>query len=75
MACTICDLPSEFGRLRRKLVETARLMVGQPDYDAYVAHRRAEHPDAAVMSAAEFFRNREDARYGVGGGERTFRCC
>jgi uncharacterized short protein YbdD (DUF466 family) len=75
MVCRICDLPSEIGRLKRKLGATARLMVGQPDYAAYAAHVRATHPDEAVMSEAEFFRNREDARYGVGGGARTFRCC
>ena len=51
---------------------TARLMVGVPDYDAYVAHRRAHHPDEPVMSYAEFFRERQDKRYA---GNRMRGCC
>ena len=34
----------------RRAVQTARLMVGIPDYDTYVAHRRAQHPGDPVMS-------------------------
>lgn len=76
MVCSICDLPSELGRLRRKLGATARLMVGQPDYATYAAHRQMTHPNEPAMTQAEFFRDRENARYGVGGGStRTFRCC
>ena len=30
--------------------KTARLMVGMPDYDAYVEHRRVNHPDQAIMT-------------------------
>ncbi|MDP8913956.1 MAG: YbdD/YjiX family protein [Pseudomonadota bacterium] len=52
---------------------TARLMVGVPDYEAYAAHRRAEHPGEPVMSRAEFLRNRTERRFGVGGG--ISRCC
>ena len=29
---------------------TARLMIGVPDYETYVAHRRANHPQEPVMS-------------------------
>lgn len=47
-------------------------LVGMPDYDAYVAHVRAHHPDRAPMSRHEFFRNRQEARYGQGGGGK---CC
>jgi uncharacterized short protein YbdD (DUF466 family) len=49
-------------------------MVGMPDYDTYVAHIRRTHPDQPIMSYAEFFRERQNARYGgsAGGG---FRCC
>ncbi len=58
----------------RRLREGARLMIGVPDYDTYVAHMRAAHPDRPVMSYAEFFRERQSARYGEG-STRGFRCC
>jgi len=61
-------------RLWRRAVQTARLMVGIPDYDTYVAHRRAQHPGEPVMSYTEFFRERQQARYGGEGG-RISRCC
>lgn len=54
--------------------QTARLMVGVPDYDTYVAHRRANHPDAPIMTYEEFFRERQEARYAVGKG-RFRGCC
>jgi len=47
---------------------TARLMIGVPDYDTYVAHRRANHPDEPIMTYVEFFRERQQARYAVGKG-------
>ena len=46
----------------------ARLMVGVPDYETYVAHRRANHPDQPIMTYVEFFRERQQARYAVGKG-------
>ncbi|MCP3099890.1 YbdD/YjiX family protein [Myxococcus sp. K15C18031901] len=51
-------------------VRTARLMIGVPDYDTYVAHMRLKHPERPVMSYAEFFNERMAARYRAGG-----RCC
>lgn len=71
----ICDCAPE-SRLRgfaRAVRQTANLMVGLPDYDAYVAHRRLQHDGAEVMTREAFFRDRQDRRYGVGGG--GFRCC
>ena len=53
---------------------TARLMVGVPDYDSYVAHRRAQHPDEPVMSRAEFLAERMERRFGAGPGGIS-RCC
>ena len=53
---------------------TARLMVGVPDYETYVAHRRANHPQEPVMSYVEFFRERQQARYAVSKG-RLRGCC
>jgi uncharacterized short protein YbdD (DUF466 family) len=56
-----------FGRVQ----ETARMMVGVPDYDAYLAHMRVKHPDKPTLSYEGFFENRLDARY----GRSTTRCC
>ena len=61
-------------RLWGRAVQTARLMVGIPDYDTYVAHRRTQHPGEPVMSYTEFFRERQQARYGCTGG-RISGCC
>jgi uncharacterized short protein YbdD (DUF466 family) len=49
-------------------------MVGVPDYETYVAHRRATHPNEPIMSYVEFFRERQQARYAVGQG-RFRGCC
>jgi uncharacterized short protein YbdD (DUF466 family) len=54
-------------------VRAARLMVGIPDYDTYVAHWRTVHPDQPAMTYEEFFIERQNARYGFGKGR--FRCC
>jgi uncharacterized short protein YbdD (DUF466 family) len=67
-------LPALAARIVRRLRETARLMVGIPDYDAYVEHRKAIHPGKPVMSYEEFFRERQDSRYGGKNG-RIGRCC
>lgn len=58
-------------RAWRGSVATARLCCGIPDYDTYVAHLRAHHPGRPVPSYAEFFRERQAARYKGTGG----RCC
>ncbi|HXW24758.1 MAG TPA: YbdD/YjiX family protein [Xanthobacteraceae bacterium] len=55
-------------------VRTARLMVGIPDYETYVAHRKANHPGQAVMTYEEFFVERQEARYAVSKG-RFRGCC
>ncbi len=70
-----CSLSGfDLAKLAAKLRDGARLMVGQGDYDAYVAHARAAHEDQPIMTREEFFRARENARFGAG-GERAFRCC
>lgn len=61
-------------KFARSLAKTARLMVGVPDYDAYVAHRRSRHPGEPVMSYEDFFRERQATRYGEGSGKIN-RCC
>ncbi|MBD5803935.1 hypothetical protein AZOA_33780 [Azoarcus sp. Aa7] len=62
---------NDLSKLGKYLGQAARLMVGLPDYDTYVAHMKATHPDQPVMSYEEFFRERQEARYGGGTG----RCC
>ena len=54
-------------------MQTARLMVGLPDYETYLAHRLAHHPSEPVMSYGEFFRERQQARYSRGG--KPTGCC
>ncbi|HEX6829649.1 MAG TPA: YbdD/YjiX family protein [Burkholderiales bacterium] len=59
--------------LRKVLGQAAHLMVGLPDYDTYVAHMRAKHPEQPLMSYEEFFRERQQARYGGRNGRAG--CC
>lgn len=53
--------------------DAARLMVGLPDYQAYLARRRAAHPGERAMSPEEFHRERTERRYA--GADRIGRCC
>ena len=55
-----------------KLVQVARLSIGVPDYETYVRHLRAHHPERAIPDYEEFFRQRQDARYKNGGNRG---CC
>jgi len=73
MICLDCS-PSRLKGIGRKIRQTAALMVGQTDYDGYLAHWRRVHPDEAPMTRTEFFRNREDRRFGMG-NNGGFRCC
>lgn len=59
-------------RLWRLLRETALLMVGQPSYQAYLNHMAEKHPDRVPMTPVEFYREREQARYG---GQNGGKCC
>ena len=56
----------------RYLGQSMRLMVGLPEYDTYLAHMEREHPDLTAMTYEEFFRERQEARYGSG---RSGGCC
>ncbi|MYL99550.1 putative selenoprotein [Novosphingobium sp. FGD1] len=56
----------------KRVRDMLRLMVGQPPYEAYLAHMAHHHPEAAPLTRLEFFRNREQARYGGAGGGK---CC
>lgn len=61
----------DLSKLGTYLGQAARMMVGLPDYDAYVAHTQSQHPDRNLMSYEEFFRERQEARYNGGVGK----CC
>lgn len=58
----------------QRAVQTARLMVGVPDYGNYVRHRQTTHPGEPIMSYEKFFRERLEARYAIGKG-RFRGCC
>jgi uncharacterized short protein YbdD (DUF466 family) len=66
MICRCFGKTLDLGVIR----QTAQLMLGVPDYDAYVAHVTAAHPDRAPLSRDDFFRERQAARYGS-----VLRCC
>ena len=55
---------NDIRKASRYLGQTMRSMVGMPEYSTYVSHMEANHPDATPMTYEEFFRNRQDARYG-----------
>jgi len=63
---------NDLSTVGKYLGQAARQMVGVPDYATYVRHRRITHPDLPVMTELEFFRNRQNARYGAG---RSGGCC
>lgn len=52
------------GVLWQRLRQTGALMVGVPDYDAYMQHMRTHHPDLTPLSRADFVQARMAARYG-----------
>jgi uncharacterized short protein YbdD (DUF466 family) len=54
--------------------KAARLMVGIPDYQTYVEHRKAFHPNEPIMTYEQFFRERQNARYACDKG-RFRGCC
>jgi uncharacterized short protein YbdD (DUF466 family) len=63
---------------RARLLERARALrkaylgvFGIPDYEGYVAHMAANHPDQTVMSQREFFACAIDRKYSMKGP----RCC
>ncbi|WP_117084948.1 YbdD/YjiX family protein, partial [Klebsiella pneumoniae] len=51
-----------------------KMLIGIPDYDNYVEHMQTNHPDQPYMTYDEFFRERQQARYG-GDGKGGVRCC
>ena len=65
-------------RLRRFwkcTARTAHLMVGIPDYETYVEHRRKTHPGEPIMTYEEFYRESQRRRYTVEKGKFKGGCC
>ena len=65
------SVPSPSTSLVGRLIRALRRIAGMPDYDRYVEHLRACHPDRPIPDRAEFFRDFVEQRYRGGGG----RCC
>jgi uncharacterized short protein YbdD (DUF466 family) len=57
--------------LWQKLREGGALMVGVPDYERYLAHMRARHPEHPPLGRKAFLDNRMQARYG---GSKAGKC-
>ena len=53
------------------LTRTVRAIIGVPDYERYLRHMRARHPDTDPLSRAAFQQTRLEARYTKPGS----RCC
>ena len=69
-------VPAEAGTqtaVRRfpRVGEVIRMILGLGSYTAYREHMAQAHPEGEPMTEAEFFRERQQARYGGGQG----RCC
>ena len=47
-------------------------MFGIPDYERYVAHRNATHPDAPLLSRRDFVAQAIERKYARGSGQK---CC
>ena len=63
---------NDLSSVGKYLGQAAKMLVGLPDYDTYVRHRRLLHPELPIMTEVEFIRNRQEARYGSG---RSGGCC
>jgi uncharacterized short protein YbdD (DUF466 family) len=64
----------ETNLLARRLHAAARVVrsvLGVPDYERYLAHMRATHPNATLLTSDEFARERLNDRYSKPGA----RCC
>ena len=53
------------------IVTTIKRLTGMPDYEAYVAHLSARHPERPVPSEREFYDEFVRAKQGSG----VMRCC
>ncbi len=53
------------------IARTLRAMLGAPDYEGYLAHELASHPDRQPMTRDQFMCDRLENRYNKPGS----RCC
>ncbi len=54
-----------------RFARTLRFVIGAPDYEGYLEHMRARHPDEKPLARGEFASQRLHERYAKAGG----RCC
>jgi len=64
-------IPSEARDLLARAATTFRRIAGMPNYDAYLEHLRAHHPECAAPSEKEYYELYLAGKY-AGGGSR---CC
>ena len=65
------DIRSIHQALRSRIVAIGRALMHVPDYDRYLAHQSTRHPGSRPLTRAEFFAQRQSARFGRGAS----RCC
>ena len=58
-------------RLTGDVGRVLRAIIGAPDYERYLAHAAARHPDCQPLTRDEFARQRLESRYSRPGS----RCC
>ncbi len=63
--------PAAIGSRVRRVLRVLRTIIGAPDYERYVSHMRAHHPECDVVSRDEFMKQRLESRYSKPGA----RCC
>lgn len=64
-------MPHDLRTALMRALATLRRVAGMPDYQAYLAHHGAHHPQTAPQSEREYFAAFVAARYGNG----PTRCC
>lgn len=68
------EMADRLRAILRGAAQTARLMVGVPDYETYVDHRRNHHPGEPIMTYEQFYVDRLNARYTID-KDRLRGCC
>lgn len=63
--------PSSLAARLRRALRILRTVIGEPDYDRYLAHMQSQHAGCAVVSRDEFMQQRLESRYSRAGA----RCC
>jgi uncharacterized short protein YbdD (DUF466 family) len=63
--------PTALGSRVRRALRVLRTIIGAPDYERYVAHMGAHHPECDLVSRDEFMKQRLESRYSKPGS----RCC